>query len=95
MQDRILIIETKRADEINDAVVLRKAETAALWAHIATEFHAKKIGGKPWSYLLVPHTEVVANSTLAGLAAKYTRQADTELLTRYELSNELNVALQA
>ena len=95
MQDRILIIETKRADEINDAVVLRKAETAALWAHIATEFHAKKTGGKPWSYLLVPHTEVVANSTLAGLAAKYTRQADTELLTRYELSNELNVALQA
>lgn len=95
MQDRILIIETKRADEISDAVVLRKAETAALWAHIATEFHAKKTGGKPWSYLLVPHTDVVGNSTLAGLAAKYTRQADTELLTRYELSGELDVALQA
>ena len=95
MQDRILIIETKRADEISDTVVLRKAETAALWAHIATEFHAKKTGGKPWSYLLVPHTDVVGNSTLAGLAAKYTRQADTELLTRYELSNELGLALQA
>jgi type III restriction enzyme len=95
MRDRILIIETKRVDEMNDAAVLRKAETAALWAHIATEFHAKNTGGKPWSYLLVPHTDVVANSTLAGLSAKYTRQADTELLTRYELSNELNLGLLA
>lgn len=93
MQDRILIIETKRADEVGDAAVLRKAETAALWAHIATEFHAKKTGGKPWSYLLVPHTDVIANSTLAGLSAKYTRKADMELLTRYELSNDLSATL--
>lgn len=93
MQDRILIIETKRADEIGDATVLRKAETAALWAHIATEFHAKKTGGKPWSYLLVPHTDVIANSTLSGLSAKYTRKADIELLTRYELSNDLGATL--
>jgi len=92
-QDRIFIIETKRADEISDPAVLRKAETAALWAHIATEFHAKKTGSKPWSYLLVPHWDVVANSTLAGLAAKYTHLADIELLTRYELSNELDINL--
>lgn len=91
MQDRILIIETKRADEMNDKDVLRKAETAALWAYIATEFHAKKVGGKPWSYLLVPHTDVVANSTLSGLIAKYTRQADAELLTRYELASATEV----
>jgi type III restriction enzyme len=44
---------------------------------------------------LVPHTDVVGNSTLAGLAAKYTRLADTELLTRYELSGGLGLALQA
>lgn len=86
-QDRMLIIETKRADEMKDTAVLRKAETAALWAHIATEFHAKKTKGKPWSYLLVPHTDVVANSTLTGLIAKYTYQADAELLSRYHMES--------
>jgi len=84
----LLIIETKRADEISDPVVLRKAEAAALWAHIATEFHARPTHGKPWSYLLVPHTELSHSTTLAGLKSKYTRSADAELLMRYEMKPE-------
>ncbi|WP_420916308.1 DEAD/DEAH box helicase [Pseudomonas guariconensis] len=92
--DRLLIIETKRADQMKDASVLQKAELAALWAHIATVCHSQKVGGKPWTYLLVPHTAVAPNTTLSGLIASYTCQADTELLTRYELSSELDLSPQ-
>ncbi len=92
--DRLLIIETKRADQMKEASVLQKAELAALWAHIATVCHSQKVGGKPWTYLLVPHTAVAPNTTLSGLIASYTCQADTELLTRYELSNELGLSPQ-
>ncbi|WP_447738468.1 DEAD/DEAH box helicase family protein [Pseudomonas laurentiana] len=90
--DRLLIIETKRADQMKDASVLQKAELAALWAHIATVCHSQKVGGKPWTYLLVPHTAVAPNTTLSGLIASCTCQADTELLTRYELSSELDLS---
>lgn len=30
-----------------------------------------RFGGKPWRYLIVPHTAVDGPKTLAGLAAKY------------------------
>jgi len=92
--DRLLIIETKRADQMKEASVLQKAELAALWAHIATVCHSQKVGGKPWTYLLVPHTAVAPNTTLSGLIASFTCQADTELLTRYELSNKLDLSPQ-
>lgn len=85
LEDRILIIETKRSDQMSDSVVLRKAEAAALWAYIATEHHSKRNNGKPWSYLLVPDTAMSDSTTLKGLMATYTRPADMELVTRYEL----------
>lgn len=93
--DRFLIIESKRADQMKDALVLQKAELATLWAHLATVCHSQKVGGKPWAYLLVPHTAVSSNTTLSGLVASYTCQADAELLTRYEPSNELDLSPQA
>ncbi|WP_426935322.1 DEAD/DEAH box helicase family protein [Pseudomonas fulva] len=93
--DRLLIIETKRADHMKETSVLQKAELAALWAHIATVCHSQKVGGKPWAYLLVPHTAVAPNTTLSGLIASFTCQADAELLTRYELSDELDLCHQA
>ncbi|GAC1030963.1 DEAD/DEAH box helicase family protein [Pseudomonas sp. No.21] len=86
--DRLLIVETKRADQMKEAPVVQKAELAALWAHIATVCHSQKVGGKPWTYLLVPHTAVAPNATLSGLVASFTCLADAELLTRYELSAE-------
>lgn len=93
--DRFLIIESKRADQMKEALVLQKAELATLWAHLATVCHSQKVGGKPWVYLLVPHTAVSPNTTLSGLVASYTCQADAELLTRYELSNEPDLSPQA
>ncbi|WP_322891436.1 MULTISPECIES: DEAD/DEAH box helicase family protein [unclassified Yoonia] len=78
-----LIVETKRASEMSDPVVLRKADAAALWAFIATQFQAKASGDKPWSYLLVPETAVQENATINGLASSYARIADADLRSRY------------
>ncbi|WP_426778739.1 hypothetical protein [Pseudomonas aeruginosa] len=34
-----------------------KAAAAAQWAKHATDY-AQSVGGKPWKYLLIPHSEV-------------------------------------
>ncbi|GHC54144.1 DEAD/DEAH box helicase family protein [Neogemmobacter tilapiae] len=80
-----LIIETKRSSELTDAGVLRKAETAALWAFIATQAQAALPGEKSWSYLLVPDTAVLENATVGGLISAHVRLADTDLRARYDL----------
>lgn len=81
-----LIIETKRASDMTDPSVIRKADAAALWCHIANRANDANTGDKPWSYLLVPETAVLANATIAGLAAAHTRSVDADILSRYSLS---------
>ncbi len=61
---------------MDDSDVLSKARAAAEWCGYATD-HAKAHGGKPWSYLLIPHDVVSDNKTLAGLAAAYLYTAET------------------
>ena len=80
-----LIIETKRASDIGDAEVQRKAAAAKLWCHIATDHHAKPLGEKPWRYALIPDTAVQPNATLAGLIAAHAQDADIDLRSRFEL----------
>lgn len=80
-----LIIETKRASDMADPVVLRKAEAAALWTFVATKAQAEQSGEKPWSYLLVPETAVLENATVDGLASAHVRSADADLCARFEL----------
>ncbi|WP_374393434.1 DEAD/DEAH box helicase family protein [Tabrizicola sp.] len=80
-----LIIETKRASDMADPVVLRKAEAAALWAFVATKAQAEQAGEKPWSYLLVPEAAVLENATVDGLASAHVRSADADLCARFEL----------
>lgn len=80
-----LIIETKANNQMKDPTVLRKAEAASLWCHIATQVHGKQTNDKPWSYLLVPESAVQPNATIDGLIATHHRNADTDLLSRYEL----------
>lgn len=65
------LCETKAASEMNDAEVLAKAKAAAEWCAHATT-HEKQHGGKPWTYLLIPHDVITDNKTLQGLAATYT-----------------------
>jgi type III restriction enzyme len=65
------LCEPKAANEMNDAEVLAKAKAAMEWCAHATA-HEKKHGGKPWTYLLIPHDAIADNKTLQGLAATYT-----------------------
>lgn len=65
------VCEVKSAAEMADAQVLAKARAAAQWCQHATE-HGKTHGGKPWTYLLIPHDVVTDNKTLGGLAAAHT-----------------------
>jgi len=79
---RKLIIEVKRLSEMKSQDVIRKADAASLWCHVATQACASR-GEKPWFYLLVPETDVQENFTIAGLEATHTRAPDVDLLGRY------------
>ena len=65
-----LICEPKRADQKTDPVVLSKAQAAATWCKHASAYEALH-GGKPWSYLLIPHDVIADNMTIQGLAKSY------------------------
>ncbi|MDO8704774.1 MAG: DEAD/DEAH box helicase family protein [Sulfuricaulis sp.] len=64
------LCEPKRATEVDDPEVLAKARAAVEWCKHATE-HERVNGGKPWSYLLIPHDAITASKTLGGLTAAY------------------------
>ncbi|PZR04353.1 MAG: type III restriction endonuclease subunit R [Archangium gephyra] len=72
-----LICEPKGADRMNDPVVQAKARAAAMWCKHATQ-HETANNGKPWRYLLIPHTEIADNTTIAGLAKKFEFAAPAE-----------------
>ena len=55
---------------MEDSVVQAKAKAAAVWCKHASE-HELKHGGKPWTYLLIPHDVILDNKTIQGLAATY------------------------
>ncbi|MHB1142249.1 MAG: DEAD/DEAH box helicase [Sulfuricaulis sp.] len=67
------LCEPKRASEMQDQEVIAKANAAVEWCKHATA-HELANGGKPWSYLLIPHDEITADKTLQGLAAAYSRK---------------------
>ena len=64
------LCEPKRASEMGDDVVRQKARAAATWCRYAT-VHAAQHGGKPWAYLLIPHTAISGTARLADLANSY------------------------
>ena len=68
--DEMLICEVKARNELDDPVVRAKAKAACLWVDEANKI-AIDAGKKRWRYLLIPHDAVTANSTLAGLVARY------------------------
>ena len=73
--DMVLVIETKKAQEVADARetatdVKAKGDQASLWCMNATDY-SKSVGGKPWRYLLIPHDVVAANVTLENLVSRY------------------------
>jgi len=65
------LCEPKRAKEMTDEMVLAKADAAVVWCEHATG-HGKEDGGKPWTYLLIPHDQISEQMTLSGLEARWT-----------------------
>ena len=50
--------------DMGDNVVVEKANAAAVWCKRATD-HGKNCGGKPWSYLLIPHDQISEQMTFS------------------------------
>jgi type III restriction enzyme len=68
--DLIVMLEPKKASELDDPIVLAKRDAGILWCDHATTY-AKQHGAKPWKYLLIPHDVVAENMTLDGLLKLY------------------------
>lgn len=73
--DRKYLAEVKARGEMDARDVREKARAAALWCEHATECDVAR-GGKPWSYLLIPHDQIVASASLGALAARYSVSAE-------------------
>jgi len=73
--DTIYMVETKSRRDMEDAEVLAKKEAALRWCQLATD-HASKNGGKPWTYLLVPHDAIAENMSIKGLAAQFAQSLE-------------------
>jgi len=70
LADTIYMVETKRQDDVSDEEVNEKAKAAHTYCCNATRYTSQN-NGKPWKYLLIPHTAVQANSTFKFLAENY------------------------
>ncbi|MFH1422448.1 MAG: DEAD/DEAH box helicase family protein [Planctomycetota bacterium] len=70
-----LLCEVKAASELTTKEVQDKTNAATEWCEYAAE-HEKKYGGKPWSYILIPHDAIADNKTLQGLVATYVKTSE-------------------
>ncbi|MFV3287184.1 DEAD/DEAH box helicase [Pseudomonas sp. NY11955] len=59
----LLLAETKAASDLKTDEVKAKAAAAVQWTKHASEY-AQSIGGKPWKYVLIPHSEVTEDKRL-------------------------------
>jgi type III restriction enzyme len=66
----IFMLESKNSDELSDPLVLAKKDSASRWCKHASDY-SMETGGKPWSYLLIPHDHVSENKTISSLANEY------------------------
>lgn len=60
--DEKYIIETKSQSEMTAKDVESKKEVAERWCTEATKYE-KSVNGKPWSYVLIPHDKLLANTS--------------------------------
>lgn len=65
--DANLLIETKKAADVDSDEVQAKAKAAVEWCAHASAYSARH-GAKPWRYLLIPHDAVQVNATLGAPA---------------------------
>jgi len=70
----ILMVETKKRDDLTSDEVKAKAEAAVRWCTHASE-HTATVGGKRWRYLLVPHDDISESKRLSDFL-RYQVQAE-------------------
>jgi len=68
--DKMLILEVKARNELDDPTVKAKAAAASKWCKTATAY-ALGGKGKPWTYALIPDHQIIGSATLGGLLAKF------------------------
>lgn len=68
--NHMFLCEIKSSAELEDEIVQQKAKAAIHWCELATN-HAKQNEGKPWSYLLIPHSAVRLSSSFLGFANQF------------------------
>jgi type III restriction enzyme len=69
-KDAIFMLEPKASNQMEDEIVLAKKEAALKWCKNASDY-AGANGGKPWRYVLIPHTVIAVNMTVDGLARQF------------------------
>ncbi|WP_458735655.1 DEAD/DEAH box helicase [Zobellella taiwanensis] len=69
-KDAFLLMEPKKATEVDSPEVQAKARAAVRWCFYANE-HAKQHGGKTWHYVLIPHSDIELGRTIAGLIQEF------------------------
>jgi type III restriction enzyme len=67
---RMLILEIKARNELDDPDVNAKAAAATKWCKAATQ-HTSSGSEKPWAYVLVPDDQITGSTTLDGLVSKF------------------------
>ena len=55
---------------MNEENVIAKQKAALMWCENAKK-HEISNGGKPWVYLLIPHSAITPSATLNGLLNQY------------------------
>ncbi|HLA90004.1 MAG TPA: DEAD/DEAH box helicase family protein [Gemmatimonadaceae bacterium] len=65
------LAEPKARNEMDIPSVQEKARSAALWCKHATDFESAN-GGKAWTYLLIPHDEIVSSASFGALVSRFT-----------------------
>ncbi len=68
--DVIYLIEIKAENEMEDSIVLMKAEAAVKYCHIASEINATR-NEKRWKYVLIPHDMTETNMGFMRLVTEF------------------------
>lgn len=68
--DTIYMVEPKRSDNIEDVEVQEKAAAAIKYCKYASQYTSQN-NGKPWRYLLIPHSAILPNSSFGFLAENF------------------------
>lgn len=65
-----LLMEPKKATEVDSEKVQTKARAAVRWCRYAND-HASESDNKPWRYLLIPHDEIHLGRSVDGLLQSF------------------------